>query len=474
MSSLFGRMQRKRLRGERRSGRTNGVDFSQARNLPRFVEAQRLHVLGDYDAAWAICHQLDSDAEPHFEARYLAAIIAHDAFNTSEAIRLLHEVVAARPTWTEAHYNLGVFYEEMGEGRVAMAWYERAIALTPNFVPVLIDMARMEWAYGARESALERFETAITHQREWPEAAMNSAAPHFFLNRLRDGWTCYEQRWNVAGFKVKNAQRDTTAPAWKGEPLGGQRLLVFHEQGFGDSIMMLRYLRPLVEEKGATLLLKVPTNLLGLVEANAPPGSIVVPLESTILPPHAAMVPLMSLPYHFDTEHDTIPGAEGYLEPRWQEIPGTEWMEPRARRVGLCWAGVPTHKNDRNRSMSPAILADLLRANPRIDWRSFQIGPRSAECHELGLEKPDWITFEDSAHRLSQIDLLITVDTATAHLAGALGVPTWLCIPAVPEMRWPLEGERTPWYHSIRIFRQPLLGDWRSVMTQLHGALNAD
>jgi ADP-heptose:LPS heptosyltransferase len=123
--------------------------------------------------------------------------------------------------------------------------------------------------------------------------------------------------------------------------------------------------------------------------------------------------------------------------------------------------------------MSTALIAPLVRAHPDIEWVSFQVGPREREARELGLTIPTLTDFDDTARWLSGVDLLITVDTATAHLAGAMGVPTWLCIPAVPDMRWPLRGDKPPWYDSMRIYRQPTLGDWRSVVSALHKSLTA-
>ena len=223
---------------------------------------------------------------------------------------------------------------------------------------------------------------------------------------------------------------------------------------------------------GARLIFRVPPRLVHLVRRHLEEGEQVID-ESEPLPPHDYIVPFMSLPYHLKITTATVPGAFGYL---YQDCEAWGTFEERrttvGMKIGIVWAGSPLHVNDRNRSMTPALIAPLLRAHPEASWVSLQVGPHEAASRELALRVPKVRTFHETAETLLRLDLLITVDTATAHLAGAMGIPTWLCIPAVPDMRWPMRGDRTPWYDSMRIFRQPTLGDWRSVVSDLHKALN--
>lgn len=448
-------------------GWKQSVDFSQVKEPRRLADGIDLMRNGKYDEAGQIMYELDRDHGPHYEARFFAAILCREAFDPLSGIDLLHEVCEARPRWTEAWYNLGVLYEEIGDRYRAETYFTKAIDVDPEFASAWVNLGNMKLARGAVELALACFERAIALVPDQPEAKVNAAHALLMLGEWETGWAYYEQRWLTPAFRAKNGVTGTKAPMWDGQRLDGKTLLVFNEQGFGDTIIMLRY-RDALQALGARVVYRVPPRLIDLVGAHLT-GDDQVISETDPLPPHDAIVPFMSLPYHLKTRTHNVPHAEGYLYPNLVRIR----CEADPLRVGLVWAGSPLHKNDRNRSMTPALIAPLVRAHPGIEWVPFQVGPREAEARELGLPVAPFRTFDETARTLATVDLLITVDTATAHLAGAMGVPTWLCIPAVPDMRWPLHGAFTPWYSSMRIFRQPTLGDWRSVVADLHKSLTA-
>ena len=446
-------------------GWKRSVDFAAVADPHKLAKGIDLMRHGEYEAAGHIMYELDRDNEPHYEARFFAGILCREANAPLQGIALLHEVVAARPRWTEAWYNLGVLYEEIGDRYNAEAFFTRALAVDDEFASAWVNLGNMKLARGAVELALDCFTRALTLVPDQPEAQVNAAHALLMMGEWERGWAYYEQRWRTPAFRARNGVTGTKAPMWDGSRLDGKTLLIFNEQGFGDTIIMLRYADAL-HALGARLVYRVPPRLVDLVRHHATPDDTVV-AETDALPPHDYIVPFMSLPYRMGTRTDTVPHAAGYL---YLDIALPTYDDEPAR-VGLVWAGSPLHKNDRNRSMSPAILAPLIHAHPQIEFVSFQVGPREAEARELGLTLAPFRTFDETARALRTVDLLITVDTATAHLAGAMGVPTWLCIPAVPDMRWPLYGERTPWYDSMRIIRQPTLGDWLSVLALLHRRL---
>jgi tetratricopeptide (TPR) repeat protein len=442
------------------------VDFSQVRNPAKLARGIELMTHGEYASAAQIMFELDRDEGPHYEARYFAAILAREAHDPLQGIDLLHEVVQERPRWTEAVYNLGVLYEEIGDHYRAELYFTSALTIDPDFASAWVNLGNMKLARGNVVMALDCFERAITLVPDQPEAKTNAAHALLMMGEWDKGWEYYEQRWRTPAFRAKNGLKGTTAPMWDGTPLDGKTLLVFNEQGFGDTIIMLRYADRL-RSLGARLVYRVPPRLVGLVKHHLHEGEQVID-ERDELPPHDVIVPFMSLPYHLKTTTQTVPGAGGYL---YQQLQRNVFTSKECPRVGLVWAGSPLHKNDRNRSMTPALIAPLVHARPRWHWEAFQVGPHEERARELGLTVASIRTFHETAKELRNLDLLITVDTATAHLAGAMGVRTWLCIPAVPDMRWPLHGMTTPWYDLVRIFRQPTLGDWRSVVGDLHKAL---
>lgn len=459
----------------------NAVDFKAVQNPEKLAAGIELMMHAKYDEAGQIMYELDRDHNPHWEARFFAAILAREARDFGMGIGLMHEVVEHRPKWTEALYNLGVLYEEIGDRYNAELWFTRALAVDPDFASAWINLGNMKLARGAIELALDCFDRALKLVPDQAEAMLNASHALLMLGEWTQGWAYYEKRWATPAFRAKNGLKGTAAPMWDGSRLDGKTLLVFNEQGFGDTIIMLRF-APMLRELGARLVFRVPPRLVDLVRHHLEPGEQVID-ESEPLPAHDAIVPFMSLPYHLGITTANVPGSAGYLYQdrpklmRHAVIPDPvdgmpsmfRWFSPV--RVGIVWAGSPLHVNDRNRSMTPALIAPLIRATRGTDWVSFQVGPHEAASRELGLAVPTLRTFDETARALLDIDLLVTVDTATAHLAGAMGVPTWLCIPAVPDMRWPIRGDRTPWYDSMRIFRQPTLGDWRSVVADLHKAL---
>lgn len=284
---------------------------------------------------------------------------------------------------------------------------------------------------------------------------------------MPQGWEHYEARLRVP--KELMPKPTFAQPAWTGEPFAGKTLLLWAEQGFGDTLMFVRYL-PLVKARGGRVILETQPALME-VAATCEGADVVLPMGAP-LPPFDLQASLMSLPWIFRTELASIPAEIPYLDvpeevPHRQAILERLALAQESTRIGLVWAGSPGHGKDVERSLPAASLAPLA-ALPGVAWFSFQLGRQEVPpLPNLIALAPFLKNFSDTAYALSGMDLVITVDTSVAHLAGALGIPTLLLLAFQPDFRWLLERDDSPWYPTLRLYRQPAYGDWESVLQQV-------
>jgi len=277
------------------------------------------------------------------------------------------------------------------------------------------------------------------------------------------------------GFPVH--PRNFTKPQWDGRALEGRTLLLHAEQGLGDAIQFIRYL-PLMSQRGGRIIIECYAELQRLFQIMA--GRCQIVACGQPLPAFDLHCPLLSLPRVFGTTLSNIPHVVPYLHPDAEEA--RKWhhrllWQSRLVNVGLAWMGNPAHKNDRSRSIKLARLAPLGQV-PGVRFFSLQKGEAAAETKTppSGMELVDWTQelkdFADTAGLIANLDLVIAVDTAVVHLAGAMGKPVWTLLPFVPDWRWLLEREDSPWYPTMRLFRQNSWGDWDSVITRVVDALS--
>jgi hypothetical protein len=284
-----------------------------------------------------------------------------------------------------------------------------------------------------------------------------------------EGWSLYE--WRSKGDDAPAKFPSFSQPSWRGEfDISGKRLLIHAEQGFGDLIQFSRY-APMVLSKGAEVILEVPKPLVTVMQTLHPEVSIAVQGEP--LPEFDFHCPVMSLPYAFKTTVETVPSSDCYVsaDPAkvalWQEKLGAT----SATRVGLVWSGSATHKNDHNRSIALTDLLPLL--DTPCEWHSLQKEYREGDLAvlegvpQLHQHQDDLIDFSDTAALIECLDLVITVDTSVAHLAGALGKPVWILVPALHDFRWLLDRTDTPWYPSAQLFRQSEAGEWEPTILRV-------
>ncbi|NTW85107.1 MAG: tetratricopeptide repeat protein [Holophagaceae bacterium] len=284
---------------------------------------------------------------------------------------------------------------------------------------------------------------------------------------MRQGWERFEARMKVPS--SLRPQRSFAQPTWNGESFTGKTLLVWAEQGLGDTFMFVRYL-PLVKALGGRVLLETQPALTAVAATCR--GVDLVISQGVVLPPFDLQISLMSLPWVFQTDLDSIPSEVPYLGVPKTVAPRHELLErlgagQGGTRIGLVWAGGSSHARDLERSLSGAALGPLA-ALPGVSWFSLQVGRQDIPpLPGLVSLEPLLQSFSDTALALDSMDLLITVDTSVAHLAGAMGIPTLLLLAWQPDYRWMLDRLDSPWYPTLRLYRQPAYGDWGSVIQQV-------
>lgn len=373
----------------------------------------------------------------------------------------LARAVAANPVDADALDALGSAWR--GEGRLSGAcrWFRRAIAWRPSFGAAHFNLGGTLQAQAAWEPSISWYRRALAVRPGFAEAEWEMSFPLLVLGRFREGFRAFDGRWRSAGFPA--AQRKWTKPAWKGEPLEGRRLLVHAEQGFGDTIQFARYV-PLICGAGSVTA-EVQNPLVRLARTLAPDVEVISAGDD--MPAHDLQVPLMDLPRLFGTEWESIPAAVPYF--------AVGSPPPRARppMVGIVWTPSRTNRTFPAKSIP---LLRLLEAfeGARCQLVSLQVDA-DARSELAGRSIADaggtFSDFLDTARYLLGLDLVVTVDTAVAHLAGALGRPVWVLLPAMADWRWLLDRQDSPWYPTMRLFRQPAPGDWDAVVSEVARSL---
>ncbi len=391
-----------------------------------------------------------------------------------EALASLDRALALRPGFPEGLSNRGNVLRALNRYDEAMADYRQALAIRPDSVVALNNLGVTFNGLNRCEEALAKFDQALTLQPDHAEVHFNRSLILMTAGALREGFTEYEWRWRQQSWIER--RRNFPQPLWLGEqPLAGKTILLYAEQGFGDALQFVRY-APLVARRGARVILEVHPPLKALLAGIE--GMAAVLGEGEPLPDFDLQCPLMSLPRAFGTALDTIPAEIPYLRapsdrlPKWRARLG----EPQRVRVGIVWEGSAAHKNNRNRSIAFERFAALLSV-PDVEFVCLQKNTAPAESATLralgnvSMIGDELVDFADTAAVVGLLDLVVSVDTSVVHLAGALGTPVWVLLPFSPDFRWLLEREDTPWYPGARLFRQPRLGDWESVLGRVRQEL---
>jgi tetratricopeptide (TPR) repeat protein len=390
-----------------------------------------------------------------------------------EALAQYDAVLAVMPAHAETYLNRGSALMGLARAAEAVAAFDRALALRPDYVRAHIGRGAARQALNQQHEALADFGRANALDKSNADAHHNAALAHLTLGDYRRGFEQYEWRWQRSGMPAR--RRSFGKPLWLGEyPLARKRILVAAEQGLGDCIQFARYV-PMLAASGATVVLEAPPPLLSLLARLDGVAEVVA--RGDALPAFDVYCPAGSLPRALRTEVSTIPAEIPYLRASEERI--ANWRDRIERlptpRIAVVWSGSADHANDRNRSMALRQMAPLLAL--KAGFVSVQRDLRAADAEELTRQPAlthvgDALNdFDDTAAVLALVDLIITVDTSVAHLAGALGRPTFVLVPFCPDWRWMLARADSPWYPTLRLFRQPAAGDWESVIARVADAV---
>ncbi|HSZ56384.1 MAG TPA: tetratricopeptide repeat protein [Tepidisphaeraceae bacterium] len=388
------------------------------------------------------------------------------------AIDAYRRALALREGFVEAHANLGRALLQVSRQDEAIAAFRRALILRPNQPDVEHELGNALREAGKLDEAIAAYQRSLATRPDFADSHFGLAWTYLLKGDFERGWAEYEWRSGLRDAALW--ARHLAEPRWDGAELHGRRILLHAEQGFGDTFLAFRYV-PMVLARSGRVVLQCPRPMLGLLGGQR---GIEQAIEDGQPPPAIdVQCPLMSLPGVFATTLATIPADVPYIfaEPgmieQWRERLG----KPQGLQVGLVWSGKPAPAN---RSVALEALAPLAGIG-NVRWHSLQVGDAAAAARTPppGMELLDWsdrlTDFAQTAALIANLDLVITIDTAVAHLAGAMGKPLWVMLQYVPDWRWLLHRSDSPWYPTMRLFRQPRPGDWGAVASQIATALRS-
>ena len=441
---------------------------------PRYTEALNNLALANCDlghypeAIKALRTASTSDPEDESLLNNLGVAL-HANGQREEAERVLKSALELKPGWGEASLNLGNLLRQKGHFDEAVAYYRQALTDNPLDVKPYGNLGLALINLNRPEEAASIYEKALGLDPGNADIRMSLGIAQLMQGNYAEGWENYEARWEAPSFTA--VKRTFDIPRWDGTPVAGKRIIVHAEQGFGDTLQFCRYL-PLLAREEMTVVFECQKALARLCASIEGIAGLVV--RGDALPAADFHIPLLSLPYLFETTVGTIPGRVPYLLPPPSIVDA--WQRRIAKErfsVGFVWTGDPSRQDDSMRSCPKSALAPLL-AISNVDFYSLQVGdgPDSSMTGvvHLGDRFGD---FAETAAAIMALDLVVTVDTAVAHLAGALGRPVWVMLGAHADWRYLMSREDSPWYPTMRLFRQRRHGDWTELVERVASSLLA-
>ncbi len=430
-----------------------------------------LHALGRLEEALNSLDTAINIQPTHAAAHNNRGLVLTALKRQTQAIASFDKALVLDPGYAEAHNNRGIALRELQQYEDALASFERAIAVRPDFAGAHYNRGNVLGELQRFAEAQASFDKALAIQPEHAEAQWNKALALLMEGRLEEGWPLYESRWRQHG--VAQARRPFTQPLWMGqESLAGKTILLHAEQGLGDTLQFCRYAEP-VHALGARVVLEVQKPLVGLVRTLRGVDAVIE--RGQPLPAFDFHCPLLSLPLAFQTRLDTIPsGSQPYLVANAEKrLAWSQRLGAKAKpRIGVVWSSASTFVDDAGRSMR---LDEFVRCLPfsEVEVVCLQkvIKPEDQAFFDtyagisfFGDELGD---FSDTAALASCMDLVISTCTSVPHMAGALGIPTWILLKYVPDWRWLLGREESPWYSSVKLYRQVEDRLWESVLERV-------
>jgi tetratricopeptide (TPR) repeat protein len=466
--------------------------------------ANSLRRAGRHDEAVAAYRQAiaQNPADPDLHILLANCLMEKSAF--PQAIVAYRQAIALKPDYAQAHSNLANALTMAGQFNEAIAACKQAIAIKPDSAEALINLGNALRAADRPAEAVVEYRKAISLNPNIPQAHANLGSALKDLNRLDEAIAAYRQalqlnpndpatHWNFARLLLMAGHfdegwqefewrhrlgapqltRDFPQPLWNGQDIPNQTLLVHTESGFGDAIHFIRLL-PQVAPRAGKLVLECQPELKRLF---APiPGAHQLIARGDALPPFDYRISLPSLARVLKIRLENIPNSIPYLKPPHEQVEYWKGRVPRDDRknIGLCWSGSRDDLAQRSRELS---LFTPLSQILHVRWFSLQKGPESKQTPPQGMNLIDHTEkltdFADTAALIDNLDLVISVDTSIAHLAGAIGKPVWVLIPRHSDFRWLTNRTDSPWYPTMKLFRQPAAGKWNQVISQIAGALSS-
>jgi tetratricopeptide (TPR) repeat protein len=441
-----------------------------------------LHELGRYHESLADYERTIALDPSYAEVHDSRGTVLKDLHRYEEALASYERAIVLKPDYARAYSNRGNLLATLGRHTAALASYDAALSLTPEDPDVHCNRGNLLGDLGRHEEALASLDRAVSLDADHAQSHFSRAFVHLMLGDFASGWRDFEWRWRSEHCVTSREKRNFPQPLWSGETdIAGKTLFVYCEQGFGDTLQFCRYL-PHVARLGARVVVEVPRALRRLLESMSGVTQWVTSGEA--LPPFDYYCPMLSLPLAFKTTLATIPAAIPYLQAGAEQ--SRYWKgklgERTRTRVGLVWSGglrpdQPELCSVNNRRNIPlALLAPLRHSG--VEFYSLQKGQPAEDDLALltaqGWQGPALIDhtrelrdFADTAALIEQLDLVISVDTSTAHLAGALGKPVWILNRFDTCWRWLLDRSDSPWYPTVRLYRQQRAGDWGDVVDRV-------
>lgn len=421
------------------------------------------------------------------DALHILGVIAFNVGQFDAAAELIARAITLFPHNPSFYINMGNVHQSRGDLAEAAACYEKCLALAPENPAACSNLGVVYKRLGHLDKAMEIFDAALAfHEKKantqdpfplHPDLRLNRAVILLLKGDFGRGWAEFEWRFQSSNRTVKAVE---TGSPWDGRPFPGKTLLVYEEQGLGDTLQFIRYL-PMVRQLGGHVIFEVSPALFRLLQGVDGADRLWIrkdDIHTGGVDRFDLRIPLMSLPGIFNTSLETIPAPVPYVTPdkalsrTWKKRVSPRLSPADGLKVGITWAGSPSHKSDQSRSVKlsafsglsriPGIRLFSLQKDKYPDWTDAD--PAALFEQDLGEEISD---FADTAAVLDNLDLVISVDTSVVHLAGAMGKPVWTLLPHIPDWRWLLDRPDSPWYPGMRLFRQPGRGDWNTVFQQV-------
>jgi len=450
---------------------TIGADNDVVKGLARcYLE------LGNLEAASEQYTLLLTQEPDSWQTYYNLGLIKQKQKLFSQAEMLYLSALEFNTQSCEIFNNLGEVQQDQGKLEAAEQNYQKGLNLQPDSVELLNNLGTLFHECGLYEKAITCYDTAISIQPDYPDAHLNLSLTYLLQGQYQLGWDEYEWRWMISGVQ----QYKLDIPRWEGHNLEGKIILVYSEQGFGDTLQFLRYI-PLLKKRGAGILLHTREPLRGISEWCEGLDEICIASDVRTHVDADYMCPLMSLPKYFNTDLDSVPADVPYLKPVDADTTKLKLTIPGDKlKVGIVWGGQPKFKHDNYRNPAcPLSCFEPLAAIENISLVSLQKGDARDQLKNISFQEKIYDLdeqindFVDTANFIRELDLIVTIDTSVAHLAGAMGKTVWLLLPIAPDWRWMLDRDDSPWYPGMRIFRQQQPGCWNDVMQNVCTAIKS-